>query len=65
MDLINLRIKYKQDTGDQNTPISNEPFDSSDYIEWLEYKLISLYEGPVIRLGDLSDQQLFGDTQSV
>jgi len=40
MTTIDLRLEYKQDTADQSTPISNEPYKNEEYEEWLERQLL-------------------------
>ena len=40
LTLIDLRVEYKRDTGDANTPISNGYFGDDDYITWLEDQLL-------------------------
>jgi len=40
MTTIDLRLEYKQDTADQNTPISNRPYINEEYEEWLERQLL-------------------------
>jgi hypothetical protein len=40
--LIDLRMEYKRQTGDNETPISHDYFDDPKYIVWLEDYILRL-----------------------
>lgn len=62
MTTIDLRLEYKQDTADQNVPISNEPYRNEEYVEWLERQLLfirntlSINKRALIKLEEMKDE---------
>lgn len=62
MTIIDLRLEYKQDTADQNTPISNEPYINEEYEEWLERQLLfirntlCINKRALIKLEEMKDE---------
>ncbi len=62
MTTIDLRLEYKQDTADQNTPISNRPYINEEYEEWLERQLLfirntlSINKRALIKLEEMKDE---------
>ena len=64
MTLIDLRLLYKQDTGDASVPISHGYYDELDYILWLEEKLLEKFneklEDPeFIEFKEMTEEELF------
>ena len=47
---IDLRLEYKKETGDPSTPINKTLWTNSDYVRWLERRLIEL--SPIAYLKD-------------
>lgn len=42
--IIDLRMEYKRDTGELNVPLSSERFCDTDYVQWLEERLLASVE---------------------
>jgi hypothetical protein len=42
MTLLDLRLEYRKDTGDQNIPLSGITWDDAEYVSWLEDQLLYL-----------------------
>ena len=40
LTLIDLRVEYKRNSGNSNTPLSHGHFSDVDYIVWLEDQLL-------------------------
>jgi hypothetical protein len=63
MTLIDLRLEYKRDTGDGNTPINHGYYGDVRYILWLEEKLLEQTkkkEEPIfIPFTEMTDEELF------
>jgi len=61
MTIKELRLEYLKDTG-KYTPMIEDPeipvtSSYSEYIEWLEQKIIEMQQ-PIFKLGELSDEEL-------
>ena len=42
MTLLDLRLEYRKDTGDQSIPLSGITWNDAEYVSWLEDQLLYL-----------------------